>query len=288
MGLEEPYGHGGRPIGMQKPRTLTAALTVFALALLSACGTEPGTGPGAGGDPDTPDLPVAGSHWTIAAVTVDGARSVAPPGARLEVEENGRAKGNTGCNSFGAAVAVNGDTLTVSTHEVTLIGCPADRDRFERAFLKAFTGKLEGKTREKGLTLTSPDGRKVLELVAEPGAPLVGTSWTVDALLSGETSASLPAGSEGKAKLAFGKDGRLSGSLGCNRVSAPATISGKTITLGAIATTRMICTGPQMELETKLYEALDGPLTYRLDHRTLTVTDVDGQGFTARAETFEG
>jgi len=273
---------------MQKPRTLTAALTVSALALLSACGTEAGTGPGAGGDPDTPDLPVAGNHWTIAAVTVDGARSVAPPGAHLEVEENGRAKGNTGCNNFGAAVAVNGDTVTVSSHEVTLIGCPADRDRFERALLKAFTGELKGKAQKKGLTLASADGRKVLELVADSGAPLVGTAWTVDALLGGETSASLPAGSEGKAKLTFGKDGRLSGSLGCNRVSAPAKITDRTITLGAVTTTRMICTSPQMELETKLYEVLDGPLTYRLDHRTLTVTGADGQGFTARAETDEG
>ncbi|MET9953131.1 META domain-containing protein [Streptomyces sp. NPDC006339] len=273
---------------MQKPRTLAAALTVSALALLTACGTEPGAGPGAGGDPDKPDLPVAGGHWTIAAVTVDGTRSVAPPGARLEIEENGRARGNTGCNSFGAAVAVNGDTLTVSTHEVTMIGCPADWDRFERALLTAFTGKLTGKLQEKGLTLASPDGRKTLELVTETAAPLVGTAWTVDALLTGDVSASLPTGSEGKAKLAFGKDGRLSGSLGCNRVSAPAKISGKTITLGAVSTTRMICAGPQMELETKLYEVLDGPVTYRLDHRTLTVTGADGQGFTARAETVEG
>ncbi|MFF5974839.1 META domain-containing protein [Streptomyces sp. NPDC012769] len=273
---------------MQKPRTLTAVLTVSALALLTACGTEAGTGPGAGGDPDTPDLPVAGSHWTIAAVTVDGTRSVAPPGARLEIEKNGRARGNTGCNNFGAAVAVNGDTLTVSTHEVTMIGCPADRDRFERALLRAFTGRLTGKLQEEGLTLASSDGRNTLELVTETGASLAGPTWTVDALLTGDTSASLPAGSEGKAKLAFGKDGRLSGSLGCNRVSAPAKITEKTITLGAIAATRMICTGPQMELETKLYEALDGPLTYRVDHRTLTVTDADGQGFTARAETVEG
>ncbi|MFD5328130.1 META domain-containing protein [Streptomyces sp. NPDC127092] len=273
---------------LQKPRVLAAAAVTALVALLAACGAEGGTGPGAGADTDTPDLPLAGSHWTIAAVTVDGTRSVAPPGARLEIEENGRARGHSGCNSFGAAVAVNGDTLTVSTHEVTLIGCPADRDRFERALLKTFTGRLTGRLQEKGLTLASSDGRRTMELVAESGSPLVGTTWTVDALLSGDTSGSLPAGSEGKAKLTFGKDGRLTGRLGCNRVSAPAKITEKTITLGAIATTRMICTGPEMDLETKLYDALDGPLTYRLDHRTLTVTDVDGQGFTARAETVEG
>ncbi|MEV5971976.1 META domain-containing protein [Streptomyces sp. NPDC051921] len=266
---------------MQKPRTLAAALAVSALVLLSACGTEQGAAPGSGAE--TPDLPVQGSHWTIAAVTLDGVRSVAPPGARLEIAENGRAQGNTGCNHFGAAVAVNGDTLTVSPEEVTEIGCPADRERFERALLKALTGKLDGALKDKALTLTSADGRSGVELAAETGAPLVGTAWTVDALLTGDTAGSLPAGSEGKAKLTFGKEGRLTGSLGCNRVTAPAKITDRTITLGAIATTRMMCTGPQMELETQLYDALDGPLTYRVDHRTLTVTDADGQGFTAQA-----
>ncbi|MGO4635513.1 META domain-containing protein [Streptomyces sp. 2RAF24] len=263
---------------MKKPRVFAALVP---LLFLAACGSQQGAGPGAG--TVTPGLPVEGTDWTIGAVTVDGARSAAPPGARVAFTEDGRARGNSGCNTFGAAVAVDGTTLTVAPSEVTEIGCPADLHRFETALLKAFDGRLKGELKGKELTLTSPDGRRVVELTAEPDAPLVGTTWTVDALLSGKTAASLPAGSEGKAKLTFGKDGRLTGSLGCNRVTAPARISGGTITLGAIATTRMICTGPQMDLETKLYEALDGPLGYRLDHRTLTVTDADGQGFTATA-----
>ncbi|MFI8522331.1 META domain-containing protein [Streptomyces sp. NPDC085481] len=271
---------------MLKSRTLAAAVVVPVLGLvLTACGTEQGAGSGDGSGADTvgPGLPVAGTHWTIDAVTVDGARSVAPPGAGLGIGENGRGQGDTGCNHFGATVAVEGDTLTVSPQEITEKGCPADRQRFETAVLQAFKGKLRGELKGKALTLSSPDGRRGVELTAEPDAPLVGTAWTVDALLSGDTAGSLPAGSEGKAKLTFGKDGRLTGNLGCNQVTAPAKITDKTITLGVVATTRMICTGPQMELETKLYEALDGPLTYRLDHRTLTVTDSDGQGFTAQA-----
>ncbi|MEU8757655.1 META domain-containing protein [Streptomyces sp. NPDC048659] len=265
---------------MKTPRVYAALVP---LVFLAACGTQRGADPGAG--TVAPALPVAGTDWTVGAVTVDGARSVAPPGARVAFTADGRVRGSSGCNAFGAAVTVSGDSLTVAPSEVTAMGCPADQARFEAAFLKAFSGELKGGLKGTALTLTSPDGRRGVELTAEPDAPLTGTAWTVDALLSGKTAASLPAGAAGKAVLTFGKDGRLTGSLGCNRVTAPAEIDtkAKTITLGALATTRMICTGPQMDLETRMYEALDGPLRYRLEHRTLTVTDADGQGFTATA-----
>ncbi|WP_406060400.1 META domain-containing protein [Streptomyces sp. NBC_01077] len=274
----------------QTPRTLAAAALVL---LLAACGTEggtgagsgSGTGTGSGSDTVSPDLPVAGTHWTIGAVTVDGRRSVAPDGARVEFGADGRARGNSGCNTFGATVAVKGDTLTVSPQEITEIGCPEDRQRFEAELVKAFSGVLKGK-QEKGdaLTLTSLDGRNGLELTAEADLPLRGTTWKIDGLISGDTASSLPAGSGEKARLVLGADGRVSGNLGCNNFSATARVEGKTLTIeGPAATTRMMCTSPQMQLETKLYELLDGPLTYRLDHRTLTLVNAAGEGLGATA-----
>ncbi|MFF0751031.1 META domain-containing protein [Streptomyces sp. NPDC004267] len=235
-------------------------------------------------------MPVAGTHWTIGAVTVDGVRTVAPSGGLVDFTKDGRVQGTSGCNGFDAAVAVRGDRLTVSDPTVTAIGCPDDRRRFEEALLGSLKGEITASLKGESLVLTSADGRRRVELAAEKQTPFLGTTWTVDGLLSGTgadaTSTALPAGSEDRARLTFtgrGKDVRLTGSLGCNRVTAPATISGSRVTLGAVATTRMICTPAQMDLETKLYDALDSPLTYRVEHRTLTVTDADGQGFTAKA-----
>ncbi|MFF9503738.1 META domain-containing protein [Streptomyces sp. NPDC014656] len=268
---------------MPKPRsTLAAAVLLVTLASLTACGRGGAGGAGAG----DPDLPLTGTHWTVAAVTVDGSRSKAPEGARVDFTGEGRAQGSTGCNRFGAAVAVAGATVTVSSEEVTEMGCPEDRQRFETAFLAAFTGPLRGTPADGALTLASSDGTKKVELTAEASVPLRGTSWKVDGLVSGDTAASLPAGSGEKARFVIGADGRITGNLGCNGFSATAKLDERARTLtveGPAATTRMMCTGPQMALETKLYELLDGPLSYRLDHRALTLTDGSGEGLTAVA-----
>ncbi|MFJ3769951.1 META domain-containing protein [Streptomyces sp. NPDC090082] len=267
---------------MPKTRVLLALAPVL---LLPACGTEGGAGSG-GADTVSPDLPVAGTAWRVEAVTVDGRRAAAPDGARVDFAEAGRARGNTGCNSFGAGVVLKGDTLTVSPDAVTEIGCPGDRQRFEKELLKAFSGPLKGTLKGDALRLSSADGRNVLELSAEPDAPLRGTTWKIDGLVSKKTASSLPAGSEAKARFVVGADGRVTGNLGCNNFSATARLDEKARTLtveGPAATTRMMCTSPQMKLETKLYELLDGPLTYRLNHRTLTLTDASGEGLTATA-----
>ncbi|MFE7586008.1 META domain-containing protein [Streptomyces gardneri] len=269
---------------MPKPRALAALVPLLLLAATAtACGTDRGPGAGQAGTVD-PALPVSGTHWSIKAVTVDGRRSTAPAGARVEFKEDGRAQGNTGCNHFGATVGVNGDTLTVTQNEITEIGCPGDRDRFEKELITAFSGALKGTIKGERFTLASADGRNGLELASEPGAPLRGTTWKIDSLVSGTTVASLPAGSGSKARMVLGEDGRVTGNLGCNNFSATARVDGTTLTVeGPAATTRMRCASPEMELETKLYELLDGPLTYRLDHRTLTLTDASGEGLTATA-----
>ncbi|MGW6568506.1 META domain-containing protein [Streptomyces sp. NPDC054975] len=267
---------------MLKTRTTAATAVLASLVVLSACGTQKsGSDPGAG--TVAPDVPVTGAHWSFDTVTVAGKESKAPDGAHIEIATNGQASGNSGCNGFGAEVSVQGDTVTVKQGQGTEMACPGERGAFEAVLQKALAGSMKARLDGDRLTLTSPDGKNVVALTSEPPAPLQGTTWTVDSLLSGGTAASVPKGSEGKATFVIDKDGKVRGNLGCNRFTATAKVTAKTLTVtGPVVTTRMICSSAQMELETKLHELLDGPLSYELRHRTVSLTGPDGEGFAAR------
>ncbi|MFJ8888669.1 META domain-containing protein [Streptomyces sp. NPDC102402] len=117
----------------------------------------------------------------------------------------------------------------------------------------------------------------------EPSAPLTGTAWKVTGLVSGGTDASLPAGTEKKAHLTFGKDGSVEGSLGCNSFHGTAAVSGSTLTFGPLTSTRKMCPGPEMELERALLGVLEGRTTYVIDHRSLSIEAKSGKGLDASA-----
>lgn len=122
------------------------------------------------------------------------------------------------------------------------------------------------------LTLTA--GSTVLTLldreVADPDRSLVGTSWRVDSLISGDAVSSVPAGAE--ATLTFAEDGTVSVSPGCNRGSGSYERGEGTVSVGPLAATRMACQGPRGELESAVLEVLGaGELTVRIEAASLTL-----------------
>jgi heat shock protein HslJ len=257
-------------------------LPVLAATATALAGCSGGSGPSSA---DRPDIPLAGTHWAIDSLTVDGAKKAAPtPAPYVEFTPDGRAQGSAGCNGFNGEATVDGDTVTVGPLTSTDMAC-TDQG-FEDAFRDLFTGKLEARL-DGGdrLTLTTPDG-DTLNLSEQAAAPLKGTKWNVETLLEGQTATSLPTGSRGRPHLTVGADGTARGNLGCNNFTATVKVDADTLTFGSLAVTRRMCAQPQNELEQKLYGTLSsGPVTYRIEHRALTVTAQDGSGFGARATT---
>ena len=117
---------------------------------------------------------------------------------------------------------------------------------------------------------------------AQPDASLVGTRWVVDTIIQGDGASTPPQGAVGS--ILFGSDGSLAASLGCNTGSAKFTVSGDTITIGAMATTRMACLGEAAELEKHMLAVLAGAVQFAIDGDALTLTAESGAGLGLRLE----
>ncbi|MET9884722.1 META domain-containing protein [Streptomyces sp. NPDC006430] len=260
------------------PAALVALLTLAAAA--TACsdgGGAPGTYPSSG----------PSGTWSVQSLTVGGKTLTAPAAARVTFSpgEPYAATGNYGCNGFTAEVTPEGAAaVTVKPGPTTTMAC--ENSEFEQAFAALFTGRLTVERRTDVLTLKTTDGSTLLmsSQPPTPDAPLTVTEWGVTSLVSGGTVSSVPAEVAGRATFTIGADGTASGSLGCNRFSARATIEGQKVTFGPLTTTRMACPGPAGELERTLTELFgSGPLTWKVRGDALTLTAADGKGVGAEA-----
>ncbi len=95
---------------------------------------------------------------------------------------------------------------------------------------------------------------------------LAGTQWEL-VTIDGE-----PAGSAGAPLLiAFGHDGRVSGSTGVNDLTASYTVTADYLTFGPLATTRRAGPSELMAQEQRVIGSLAGMCPFRHDARTMSV-----------------
>lgn len=273
-----------------------SALAVLATLALASCGTEPGSGAGSGDSGDgsgtvRAEPAVTGVHWNVSSLTVGGKKTSAPEGTHVEIDPEGKATGNLGCNRFTADARLDGDKVTVGEVTSTGMACAKESQQFEDAMGEAFRGELRaavaGRGEAKNLTLTTARGDSIA-LTSEPPAPLAGTAWKVTGLVSGSTVSALPAGTQDAAHLTFGEDGTVEGNLGCNSFHGKAEVSGSTLTFGPLASTRKMCPGPEMELERALLAVLKGTTSYTIEHRSLSIEAESGKGLDASAPAAKG
>ena len=112
----------------------------------------------------------------------------------------------------------------------------------------------------------------------EAGAPpaLPGTTWTATALArdAGALAALVPGS---KITLAFGADGRASGSAGCNRYFASYQTEGSKLSLKGGGSTRMMCGGDGVMAQEQAYlRALDTVATMRIEANRLELRTAAG------------
>ncbi|MDX3588054.1 META domain-containing protein [Streptomyces europaeiscabiei] len=265
--------------------TLTA-LAVLPLPLLAACGSESAGDSGSGNvGSNTTKASVTGVRWKVDSLTVGGKTEQAPDSAYLKIADDGEVNGNYGCNTFGSTAAFDDDGIDFEAGRSTEMACGDAPMKFEESFARTLdTGRFTAETADGGLTLTTGDGDSV-KLTEEKSAELYGTKWRIDSLMDHDVATSLPEAAQGKAWFTLDKKaGTLSGSVGCNDISAKATVSEDRITLGNPRTTRKMCSDSLMAAERSLLDLFKGTVEYRIDHRSITLTSENDEGIGAVAD----
>lgn len=234
------------------------------VSVLAACGVVPGVGAMASLD---------GRAFLSTAVTVSGADRPLVDGTQIRLSfTDGQIGASAGCNIFGGSYRLSDNRLLISGGAMTEMGCDDARSAQDE-WLFAFLGSgptvaLSGNE----LTLSSTD--TVINLldteVADPDRPLVGTTWTVTGLITGDAVSSIP--DDVQATLLLTDDGRVEVHSGCNSGGGSYAASGDTITFSEMFTTEMACGGARDQVEAAVLAVLGADsVTYAIDASGMTL-----------------
>jgi heat shock protein HslJ len=280
------------------------AVVGFVVVGLAACGDDPsdlpqpttagtapetgaaGTGPEASTSTSAATTTSTSAPPTTAATTagaLDGNTYVSTkvegftlvPGTQVAITFDGQnISATAGCNTLASTWSVQGNVLMVPQMASTMMACnpPAlmDQDTWLSAVLTSQpTIAVAGDTltiTAQGATLTMTD-----QEVAIPSQSIEGTTWTVEALNTANSSSTVPAGVR-PPTLTF-QGGTVAVDTGCNTGSGSYTLGNGTVTFGPIALTRKACIDPANQVEQQVVAVLDGTATVAIQGGTLTLTN---------------
>jgi heat shock protein HslJ len=266
-------------------------LLAAVVVLLGACGdSEPAA------DSSAPTTAPATTTAPASAVTVpppalDGHEYVSTDvtgddlvaGSEIRLTfDGGNLGANAGCNQLGGTWSLEGDVLVVPENMVmTEMACaPAlmEQDSWLAEFLSS---RPTVDVADDTLTLSGGDVTITLvdREVADRDRPLEGTHWELDSLVSADAVSSVA--TERMPSLKF-EHGEVMVETGCNSGSGSYELAQQEITFGPIATTRMACDEPTMEVEAHVLNVLQGTVSYAIEADVLTLSNGD-LGLTYRA-----
>lgn len=248
-----------------RPVLVVLAASAAAVLVLAACGSSSRS-------TSTGGTPLEGTNWVL---TTGGQVSTLPAGVTSGTKfDNGTVSGSSGCNTYSGPFTTSGGSLTIGPNLVsTQRGCDAPVMAFEKVYLAALTATT--KYTISGLTLTLQDraGATTLTLRASNVADQIAGTWNVTAYYSGAAITSVLGG----AKLTATFDATtISGNAGCNSFNGPYGLSGSTIKIGLLATTKVACSAELNKQEADYLAALGLATTAKVTGSRLDLLRADG------------
>ena len=269
------------PLSVARSVAHVGVVTLAAAALLG-CSSLDATTPVA-----SPAPSLADSAWILAALP--GTTLLPAPQATLRFDAD-RATGGDGCNRYSARfTAANGKLELGQQRTSTRRACPEAASQLAGAFNGALDNTRGYRIEGGSLLLLAADGQTLATFAPQPQT-LAGTAWQVEAYNNGRQAVvSVITGTQ--LTLAFGADGGLRGSGGCNTFQGRFTAVAGQVSIGRMASTRMACPQPEgrMAQEAAFLAALQSATHARREADRLELLGASGAvAVSARLGTLPG
>jgi heat shock protein HslJ len=164
-------------------------------------------------------------EWLLQAGTNQGVAIPIVAGSRVTLKVDGtQVGGSAACNSYGGTIQVSGSSIVISALAQTEMACVDNRlMTLESAYLAALPRTTTVARSGNSLLLTGPQVELRFTLIPPvANANLVGTTWLLDSLITGEAVSSTVGE---RVTLQFSGDGRLAASTGCRDVTGTYAVS---------------------------------------------------------------
>ena len=231
-------------------RRSSAGLLLAGLLLSALPGAVSGQSPA---PPVTPE----GIDWRLVQVAGSGVPFIdVPAGVDATLRIDGtQAGGQGGCNSWFGTVKLEGDAIAFSDVGSTMMACEEPAMGFEGQYLGTLPSIARWAIVDGALELMDANGATLLVFASDAtaGVPIEGTDWQAALLFIDGELVAIPDGIAVTLRLDAGQAG---GSTGCNQWFGVSTLTGDTLTFGAVGGTEMACPEPRMQIESAWYTAL--------------------------------
>ena len=250
-----------------------ATLMLLVALPLGGCASSTDTGSGGAAPPS-----LAGTAWDLAQYAPAGTAELTPvpegvtPTAEFTEDQ---ISGSGGCNRFSGGYTTDGDTIEIGPLASTAMACVGDAGQVETDYLARLDEAATYAITDGALTISNGTGQVVLSYTEAVPITLTGTTWSATGINTGtDAVSSLVAGTTVTA--VFAEDGTISGNAGCNTYNGTYEASGKDLTIGPLATTRMACEPDVSEQEANYLAALGRVTTYTIRGDQLELRDDEG------------
>jgi heat shock protein HslJ len=235
-------------------------LVLAIMAILSACAL--------GSDPAELD-----GTWVLQSGSHDG-QPLDPVAdrvvtLRIDGDEVG---GTAACNTYGGTIERDGSAIRISALSMTEMACDEPTMALEAAYLAALVAVTSADRVESSLLLEGPgvELRFALE-VPEPDASLIGTTWSLESLVSGDAVSSVMA----PATLVLEEDGTIRGSTGCREFTARYELNGADLRVSDVVVDQVECDEALASQDTHVLGTFEGQVRLSIEGSRLSISGTD-------------